>query len=1214
MDYIIVPTSKCLYQEWQLRLLQWSASKVKQKGKIIFLISQDYNHQTEVTNFDFPGVETLFLPDWAKEWELTNNNDWWGGIPNKYESIKWLTQNKQFNNSDRILFLDPDMIFTEAIDLYPQHDEVIGQKWEGFTPLPEFPSSLNTSIMYPFAVTFYTLKKIVDSYRQFCIDIRKRTGRWESEMWGLSHAFESHSIKFTPLSDLGRCTLWNFDDSKNKSKLIHFPNPIESKDGEKLFFKQDYTFNLTQKIEVNKSRNTTDTLLLSNVDQQRTNYIYDNNIDSSNIFKFYTGGKGYLFFQPWPGGFNNIRMSYEQAVGIAYLTNRTLVLPPTYDMYLLSGNNNLESFFNTYDLGIKSLKFEEFCSFKGIESNLDKLKEISKILDYDSVANIINFEKIPVPKKFVKQRNVINSEDLFDNSEIIYLDKNLLGSFHQSLYTKHETALKQLIAKYVVYRSDLRDIAWQFINHLEDKSYYSIHIRRNDFQYKHLFISGEEIYNNVKDIIPNGSKLYIATDADDKSLFEVLKQHYQVVFYDDVRNNVNIQGFNNDWIPIIEQLICSRGIKFIGNENSTLSSYIYRLRCYMNDIEDKNYYLNTVSQSPSTSNLFLSETNYQSNWVREYEDINYLDNSVILISIASYMDTQIFDTIKSLYGEVSNPNKVRVIVHLQDTQEQYNKFLELEYPNLEVIFTPNTEAQGVVWARNRIKDKYNNESYFLQVDSHSRFKENWDLILINQYNSIEEPKVILSTYPNHFDVPDPDKKYLNLPYNTPLVVDRFVHPESDTDNRLKMKNLPSLEDYQVVDTKWVAAGFLFTRGEWINEVKVPEQMVFSGEEDAQTHISYLKGWNIKVASEATVWHNYNYKTTEETPYRIHNNEYHLQDNSISEVNNFLFNQTYERSIKDLENYLGITFKGSPNILPKTIFIALASYIDNDLRNTILSCINQAKHPENLVLGVCLQYNDELETNERCIDDLVEKYNIRIKKFRYEESKGNAWARYQVSDLYQDEDYVLQIDSHLRLTKHWDELLINEHSKLKGNPIISYLSPSFKRNEELNLDYQFDNLDSLTHLNIPKITDITDEYWPRFQGYTNMHPTNGLNKIVPILYCGFVFAKGNWIKEIKNDPEHYYTGEEFALSIRSFTHGYDIYQPTRVISWHRANDNHIHHFKVVNDNDERHAHAVSRLRKLVLGGDLGGYGLGTKRTLQEYENFAKINIKEKRVYT
>ena len=145
-----------------------------------------------------------------------------------------------------------------------------------------------------------------------------------------------------------------------------------------------------------------------------------------------------------------------------------------------------------------------------------------------------------------------------------------------------------------------------------------------------------------------------------------------------------------------------------------------------------------------------------------------------------------------------------------------------------------------------------------------------------------------------------------MSHNAPLVVDRFLS-EKGPDNRLKMKNLPSLEDYQVVDTKWVSAGFVFTRGDWVKKVKIPEQMVFSGEEDAQTYLSYLKGWNIKLASEATIWHNYNDKDINNIPYRPRNNHYSLKDNALEEINNLLFNQPYQRSVESLENYLGVKF-------------------------------------------------------------------------------------------------------------------------------------------------------------------------------------------------------------------------------------------------------------------------------------------------------------------
>ena len=89
-------------------------------------------------------------------------------------------------------------------------------------------------------------------------------------------------------------------------------------------------------------------------------YLYWLKYNFSNLLKLYDGTDGYLVFRPWPGGFNNIRMSLELAAVFAYLKNRTLVLPPTYHMYLLKGESNLADYFDLDDIGIETVDFEEF--------------------------------------------------------------------------------------------------------------------------------------------------------------------------------------------------------------------------------------------------------------------------------------------------------------------------------------------------------------------------------------------------------------------------------------------------------------------------------------------------------------------------------------------------------------------------------------------------------------------------------------------------------------------------------------------------------------------------------------------------------------------------------------------------------------------------------------------------------------------------------------
>ena len=46
----------------------------------------------------------------------------------------------------------------------------------------------------------------------------------------------------------------------------------------------------------------------------------------------------YVSFEPWWGGFSNIRMSFELACAISEITGRTLILPPKYHILFFTGN------------------------------------------------------------------------------------------------------------------------------------------------------------------------------------------------------------------------------------------------------------------------------------------------------------------------------------------------------------------------------------------------------------------------------------------------------------------------------------------------------------------------------------------------------------------------------------------------------------------------------------------------------------------------------------------------------------------------------------------------------------------------------------------------------------------------------------------------------------------------------------------------------------
>ena len=1209
MLYIIVSSSKCKYQEWQLRLLDWSRRRVGQQGRMIILISEDLAHQNESPQFVFgTDVEVIELPDWAHRWK-EEHDDWWGGIPNKYESFNWIAKYYPFKDDDQLLFLDPDMIFLKKVNLDPGINQIIAQQWIGYRSLKNWPQK-EQAFMYPFALRFSTLKLIREDFKNYCFRIRKEIGAWESDMWALDYAADSNGVQVEYIDRLGVCTPWKENDLHPPSPIIHFPNVVESKKGKKLFFKQDYTFQPDQEIKIHEARNSTDRQLLINIAQERTDYIYHVKWDFQDIFKRYHGESGTLILKPWPGGFNNIRMSLELSVCLAYLTNRTLVLPSAYHMYLLEGQSSFEDFFELSQLGIKVQSFETFCELHGIEATEAKVRELAKIVDYDGVANVLNFEKMLVPKWFSKGRNVLNAHEVFVEAQHIFLDGKLLGAFYQSIYTSFDEELKKLVAKHVVYRNDIFDLAWEHINYIGDQTYYAIHIRRNDFQYKELFISCEEILNNLKDIVPRYATLYIATDHKELAFFNPLKDYYRIVFYHDIASRLKRSPENINCIPIIEQLICSRALKFVGMKLSTLSSYIYRLRGYMADIEDKQYYLNGEPFSETKQLDFKQDLSFMANWAREYKCSWNFNKPHIFVSIASYCDTQLDLTIQDAIEGAADISRVIFGVHLQDTEETRRKLQASNYPNLRIKFTPKELSKGVLWARNCIKrELYQDEDYFLQIDAHTRFKKNWDNILVNQYQSLEDPKAIITTYPNAFEISDQDKTYLQVKNNSPLIIRKFLTDHWE-ENRLRPGNEPPLKDYEKKACAWCAAGFVFAPGRWVRDIVLPDEIIFNGEEDLMTYLSYFKGYNLLTPSEACIWHNYNFKN-EKTGERYKEFNQNLKgDDSMHIVNDRLFGYTYTRSLEDLQKFLHWNFRYLEG--HARTFVCIAAYLDADIRNTIENCFQNAKYPDKIRLGICWQYDNATTLHKEFLDDLIQKYPLQILKIPFSESKGVGWARKKAMQFYQNEKYCLQIDAHTRFVQNWDDIIIENYRRLKTiaeKPLISCLPPAFSVVNERDL--HFENKYRMDIVHIPEVAGITNEYLLDYHHHT-AYATENQSNTIPTLEPCFIFSEGHWAKNVFPTEKVYYLGEDVATTLRSYMQGYDFFAPEQNVVWHGASGSdtlkhyNTHNLQTVHHLNDRSMHYLRDLVEFTDNSD-------GPRTIRDYEKFANVDFQNLQVH-
>jgi glycosyltransferase involved in cell wall biosynthesis len=297
-----------------------------------------------------------------------------------------------------------------------------------------------------------------------------------------------------------------------------------------------------------------------------------------------------------------------------------------------------------------------------------------------------------------------------------------------------------------------------------------------------------------------------------------------------------------------------------------------------------------------------------------------------------------------------------------------------------------------------------------------------------------------------------------------------------------------------------------------------------------------------------------------------------------------------------------------------IFVQIAAYRDPQLVPTIKSMLENAKHPENVIIGVARQFHPDDK-----FDDLSEyenNDNFRVINIPYEESLGVCWARHQVQQLYKDEEYTLQIDSHMRFAPNWDVEMIGMIGDLqeKGykKPLLTGYVSSFDPDNDPAARTQDPWRMTFDRFTPEGVVFFLPETIPGWQELDSPVPA----RFYSAHYC---FTLGQFSKEVQHDPEFYFHGEEISISVRAYTHGYDLFHPHKTLIWHEYTRK--GRTKQWDDDKEwwKKNEFCHKKNRQVLGidgevydGDLGIYGLGTERTIKDYEKYSGVLFSKRAV--
>ena len=360
----------------------------------------------------------------------------------------------------------------------------------------------------------------------------------------------------------------------------------------------------------------------------------------------------FLSFSPDGGGWNNIRMSLEVIFVLALVTNRTLVLPPEENMYLLHHNKKdphqgFADFFPIhvprFQKRVRTISTQEFLS--RFQEQLPPFPDNTTEVIQRTLTHCVNHKKHPdscYPLRdyleiagFNPQLNffqcVVFDEDAYEhrgmnpmsqsridsvcgNRKQVFWTKDLndpfllhfpahkkeyrlLAHFYNLLHfsdPKISHYTKRFVRDFLHYIDEIFCAAGKVIHRIHQEardlglphdrvnSFSSIHCRRGELQYKQVKISGDEWYENTKDVWKPNEMLYIATDERNKTFFHTFSDNgHTLRFLDDYWSVAGLSEVNPNFIGMIDSIIASHGRAIALTWFSTFSAYINRLRGYL---------------------------------------------------------------------------------------------------------------------------------------------------------------------------------------------------------------------------------------------------------------------------------------------------------------------------------------------------------------------------------------------------------------------------------------------------------------------------------------------------------------------------------------------------------------------------------------------------------------------------------------------------------
>ena len=617
----------------------------------------------------------------------------------------------------------------------------------------------------------------------------------------------------------------------------------------------------------------------------------------------------------------------------------------------------------------------------------------------------------------------------------------------------------------------------------------------------------------------------------------------------------------------------------------------------------------------------------------------------IFIQIASYRDPECQWTVKDLFEKAAHPERLFVGICWQFVKGEDDAFFSVPYPRPQQVRVHEVDARqskGVCWARSLTQKLWKGEEFTLQIDSHMRFEPGWDEALIEMWNACHHEKAILTCYPPGYKLPNECERGWIFGMSA---------KEFDKDGIFLMHGQPAYTPETApkkpMRGAFASACMYFGPSSMIRNVPYDPYLYFFGEEISLAVRFWTHGYDLFHPNRTVIYHCWE-RTHRKTHFDDHDwgqmndrafrRVRHMLGTEISSDPNItkdldIYGLGSVRSLVAYQEYSGVNFTAKTineraysglydmqDQKQATIFVNIASYRDRECQWTVKDLFDKAKYPDRITVGICWQFDEQADQD--CFQIATRENQVRVIPFRWQESEGVCWARHQAQQLWDGEDYSLQIDAHTRFVQDWDELMIAELAActsakpvLSGNPAM-YTPPDVR--EQIPRSSIRRALPFTPDGNIISQVEWLEET-----------PETPLN--AAFICDSFVFARASLLYEVPIDPCMYFDQEEMAYSIRVYTHGWDVFSSRKPLVYHYYNNDLSKsvrplHWQDLRKLDEKkidyfYNRGIRRFNHLTgfewskdedITHDFKRYDVGIRRTLQQFEFYTGIDFRRRTV--